>query len=335
MRHSLLLPLLLLPALFLGGLLCGSQWIAPAEVWEAMMGTAGSDPLAHSIVCELRLPALLTALLAGSALGVAGLLMQTVFDNPLADPSILGVNAGAGLGAAVCLLLMGGALGGGVVGTGGLLTVSLGAFIGAAGVMAVLGICASVLRHHLMLLVAGVMISYAVGAVVTLLSFFASADGLRSYVVWGRGSYGSVGTDTLPVFAALVAVGLLVSLCLGKPLNALLLGDAYAQNLGYRLRPLRMAILALGGGLCAMCTALCGPIAFIGLAVPHVARLTLRTADHRLLLPATLLWGADISLACHLISLIGGAGMVLPLNAITALVGVPVALLIMRKGQRG
>lgn len=132
MRHSLLLPLLLLPALFVGGLLCGSQWIAPAEVWEAMMGTAGSDPLAHSIVCELRLPALLTALLAGSALGVAGLLMQTVFDNPLADPSILGVNAGAGLGAAVCLLLMGGALGGGVVGTGGLLTVSLGAFIGAA-----------------------------------------------------------------------------------------------------------------------------------------------------------------------------------------------------------
>lgn len=335
MRHPLLLPLLLLPLLCLGGLLCGSLWIAPADIWDVCTGAGSRESLAYSIVCELRLPALLTALLAGSALGVAGLLMQTVFDNPLADPSILGVNAGAGLGAAVCLLLMGGALGGSFVGLGGLLTVSLGAFVGAVGVMAVLALCASVLRHHLMLLVAGVMISYAVGAVVTLLSFFASADGLRSYVVWGMGSYGSVGLDALPVFATLVCVGLGAALCLGKPLNALLLGDAYAQNLGYRLRPLRLGILALGGGLCAVCTALCGPIAFIGLAVPHVARLTLRTADHRRLLPATLLWGANISLACHLISLIGGAGMVLPLNAITALVGVPVALLIMRKGQRG
>lgn len=326
---SIWLPIMLLPLLVAAGLLWGSVWIPPHDVWTALSGHAGTDSPAHIIIFSLRLPTVVTAVLVGSALSASGLMMQTIFNNPLADPSILGVNAGAGLGAAVALLLMGGTLGSTFAGGGGMVAVSAAAFAGAALVMLLLTGCAALLRNHLMLLVAGVMISYAVGSAVTLLSYFASADGLRSYVAWGMGSLGGVGPDRLPLFAALMVPGLCaVALC-GKPLNALLLGDDYAGNLGYRLRPLRLGLLLLSGGLCALSTALCGPIAFLGLAVPHVARLTLHTADHRRLLPATMLWGADITLLCHLLTLLGGNSL-LPLNAITALIGAPIAWLVLR-----
>lgn len=326
---SLWLPLLLLPLLAVTGLLCGSVRLTPGEIWTAIADPAAADSTTHLIVFGLRLPTVVTAILVGSALSAAGLLMQTIFDNPLADPSLLGVNAGAGLGAAVALLLMGGTLGGTSAGASGMLAVSAAAFIGAALVMVILTGCAALLRNHLMLLVAGVMISYAVGAMVTLLSYFASADGLRSYVGWSMGALGGIGPERLPWFTAVMASGLIVTSLCGKPLNALLLGDDYARNLGYRLRPLRLGLLLLSGGLCALCTALCGPIAFIGLAVPHVARLTLHTADHRRLLPMTMLWGADITLLCHLLTLLGGSN-ILPLNAITALIGAPIAWLVLR-----
>lgn len=327
-----LLPLLLLVLLVGVNLWYGSVSLPPAEVWQALCGNLPADSTAHLIVCELRLPTLLTAALVGAALAVSGLLMQTVFSNPLADPSVLGVNAGAALGAATALLCMGGALGAAAGSWGGWLTVAGAAAVGAAAVMALLMACAVVVRNHLMLLVVGVMISYAVGAVVTLLSYFASADGLRSYVAWGMGNFAGVGVERLPVFAALV-VGLCVVACwMAKPLNALLLGGDYARNLGYRVRSLRLFLLLLSGLLCALCTAFCGPIAFIGLAVPHVARFTLRTADHRLLVPATLLWGANLALLCNALSPIWGHGVSLPPGALTPLLGVPIAWLVLRRG---
>lgn len=331
-RAKTLTPVLLLLLLAGLNLWWGSADLPVSQVWGALTGSLPVEDPVRVIVCEMRLPALLTAALAGSALAVTGLLMQTAFDNPLADPSILGVNAGAGLGAALALLCMGGgtlgdSMGGGL-GWSGWMTVAGAAFLGAACVLLLLGLCAAFLRNHLMLLVAGVMVSYAVGAIVTLLSYFASADGLRSYVAWGMGDFSGVGRKGLPVFALLTGMGCGGALLLAKPLNALLLGEDYARNAGYGMRSLRWQLLWVAGGLTALCTAFCGPVAFIGLAVPHVARMMMHTADHRVLLPATMLWGAVVALWCHWLSH-SFSGMQLPLNALTALMGVPIALLIL------
>ena len=328
------IPYILLPLLILLNLFWGSTDLAAVEVWQALCGNAPADSAAQHIVCQLRVPMVVTALMAGGALGIVGLLMQTLFNNPLADPSILGVNAGASLGVGLATLCLGG------LGIGGAWSISsfsitiAAAFVGALAVIALLLGCALLLRSNMMLLVAGVMISYAIGAVVTLLSYFASADGLRQYVSWGMGDFTSVSTDALPWFAALILLGIGLSLLLIKPLNALLLGEQYAQNLGFRIHRLRWGILLLVGMLTAVCTALCGPIGFIGLAVPHIARLTLRTANHRSLIPATILWGASAALLCNALTLVVGNGIRLPINAITPLLGVPVAIYILIKGRR-
>ena len=328
------LPVLLLPLLILLNLFWGSTDLAAVEVWQALCGNAPEGSAAQYIVCELRVPMIITALLAGGALGIVGLLMQTLFNNPLADPSILGVNAGASLGVGLATLCLGG------LGIGGAWSISsfsitiAAAFVGALAVIALLLGCALLLRSNMMLLVAGVMISYAIGAVVTLLSYFASADGLRQYVSWGLGDFTSVSTDALLWFTILILIGLGLSLLFIKPLNALLLGEQYAQNLGFRIHRLRWGILLLVGMLTAVCTALCGPIGFIGLAVPHIARLTLRTANHRSLIPATILWGASAALLCNALTLVVGNGIRLPINAITPLLGVPVAIYILIKGRR-
>ena len=219
------IPYILLPLLILLNLFWGSTDLAAVEVWQALCGNAPADSAAQHIVCQLRVPMVVTALMAGGALGIVGLLMQTLFNNPLADPSILGVNAGASLGVGLATLCLGG------LGIGGAWSISsfsitiAAAFVGALAVIALLLGCALLLRSNMMLLVAGVMISYAIGAVVTLLSYFASADGLRQYVSWGMGDFTSVSTDALLWFAALILLGIGLSLLLIKPLNALLLGE--------------------------------------------------------------------------------------------------------------
>lgn len=313
----------LLAGLLAANLFVGSVPIAAPDVVDALTGRA--DGTAAFIVTETRLPQALTALMAGAALAVAGLLMQTVFANPLADPSILGLNAGAGLGVAVATLALGGsfAAGAGLSLSGFALTL-VAAFAGAAGVLVLLMACAARMRSRLLLLIVGLMISYAVGALVSLLSFTADAAGLHSYVLWGLGSFGQATWGRLPLFALAVGVGLGVAALLVKPLNALLLGESYAANLGVRIRRTRCLLLGAAGLLAAAVTALCGPVAFVGLAVPHVARLLVRSADHRVLLPATLLCGADVALACHLVCRLPSDGGLLPLNAVTPLVGVPV-----------
>ena len=300
---ALLLFVILLPL----SLLTGTVSLSPSEVWQALTD-AGADPAARFIVCESRLPQALTAVLSGAALAAGGLVMQTLFNNPLADPSLLGVNSGASLGAALALLAFGGSwsLGGATL-SGVLLTVAA-AFTGACAVIALLLVCSRFLRGNLALLVAGMMFSFILSAIISVLSFYATADGVRSFVIWGMGDFSGVSLPRLPLYAAFILLPLAALFPFSRSLNALLLGPHYATV-----------------------TALCGPISFIGLAVPHVARLHLRTADHRRLLPATLLWGADTALLALVRSHLPGERGILPPAAITPLMGVPVVIYILLK----
>lgn len=325
MKTAYALSLLLLLLLGAAALFWGSVDLPAADVWRALCGQSPADATATYIVLQSRLPQLLTALLSGCALAAGGLAMQTLFANPLADPSLLGVNSGASLGAAIAMLGLGGSFAApGLSLTGHVLTV-VAAFVGAVGVILLLLFCASTLRGNLHLLVAGVMISFAISSVVAILNFFATAQGVQQYVVWGLGDFSGVTTDALPAYALLLLLGLLPIALKAKSLNALLLGEDYARNLGTRVRATRTVVLLATGLLAAVVTAACGPISFIGLAAPHAARLAARSADHRRLLPASLLWGANLALLALLASRLPGGGQ-LPLNAVTPLFGVPLVL---------
>lgn len=319
--------LLLLPILCLFALLVGSVHLSPTEVWTGLVGNA--DDTVHFIVMESRLPQMCTALLAGVALGLCGLVMQTLFANPLADPSLLGVNSGASLGAAIALLAFGGsfALGGATL-SGVLLTIGA-AFAGACAVIALIALCSRWLTSNLSLLVAGVMLSFVISSVISLLSFYATADGVRSFVVWGLGDFSGVSSDRVWLMALWVLVPAAAVFLSATSLNALLLGTDYATNLGVNVKRVRTWLLILTGLLTAVVTALCGPIAFIGLAVPHVARMLLRTADHRKLIPAVLVLGADVALLSLIISHLPGERGTLPIAAITPLLGAPIVLYIL------
>lgn len=263
-----LLPFLLLPLLALTALCLGDVPTPLSEVWHVLTGQASPDNLASFIILQVRLPQMLTALLCGCSLAAAGLVMQTVFSNPLADPSLLGVNAGAGLGAAIAMLLLGGSLTAGAVSLGGYLLTVAASCLGAFAIVLLLMSLSALFRSNLHLLVAGVMISFAASALISIFSFFATSEGLQTYVAWGMGDFGSVTLERLPLFAALL-LGLQALLFLQtKALNALLLGADYARNLGIRPKRARTLLLFTAGALCAVVTALCGPIAFIGLAAP-------------------------------------------------------------------
>lgn len=325
MKIPLLLLILLMPAC----LCTGSVELSLAEVWQTICGQAAPESAARFIVIESRLPQMLTALLAGMALAGSGLVMQTLFGNPLADPSLLGVNSGASLGAAIALLTLGGSWAIGSATLSGVLLTIGAAFAGACMVIVLLMGCSHYLRGNLSLLVAGVMLSFAISAIISLLSFYATTEGVRSFVVWGLGDFSGVPLNRLPLLALLVVIPALLLLTLSHPLNALLLGPEYATNLGVRVRRVRTRLLLITGLLTASVTALCGPVSFIGLAVPHIARLLLHTADHRKLLPATLVLGADVALLSLLLTHLPGSRGTLPLAAITPLMGVPVVLYIL------
>ena len=328
------LTLLALAALFVTNLLCGSVKIPASEVLTILFGGEGSSPSWHYIIWESRLPQAITALLTGAALAASGLMLQTAFNNPLAGPDILGINAGASLGAAIVLLLFGGIIPtGGLLFTGSIALVSA-AFLGALVITAILLLFASRLRSHSMLLIIGMMVGYVVSSVVSLLNFFSTAEGVQSYMMWGMGNFGGVSRAQLPLFAILILAGLTIAIGLVKPLNALLLGDRYARNLGINIRRTRLLLLLSTGLLVAVTTAYCGPINFIGLAVPHIARLLLGTGNHRTLMPATLLTGSLIALLCNLISILPGDSGLLPLNAITPIIGAPVIIYVIMSRRK-
>ena len=322
--------------LFALNLAKGSVDIPLADVWNILTGSdADVKPSWQYIILESRLPQAVTAVFCGAALAVSGLMLQTAFRNPLAGPSIFGINSGAGLGVALVMLLLGGSLSVGSVSVSGFFAVLLAAFVGAMAVMLLIFFFSNIVRNNVMLLIIGIMIGYISNSAVSLLNFFATDEGVKSYMVWGMGSFGGVSMKYMPAFASISVLGLFGSLLLMKPLNALLLGDRYAENLGVNIRRVRNWLIFITGILTAITTAFCGPVAFIGLAVPHIARLLLTTDNHRWLMPATMLCGAVVALLCNVICVLPGESGVIPLNAVTPIIGAPVIIYVIIKERRG
>ena len=317
--------------LFVLNLTIGSVSIPIGDTLCILMGEESAKPSWQYIILESRLPQALTAIFCGSALAASGLMLQTAFRNPLAGPSIFGINSGAGLGVALVMLFLGGSISAGSVSLSGFVAVLVAAFVGAMAVMTLIFFFSTIVRNHVMLLIIGIMIGYISNSAISLLNFFATDEGVRSYMVWGLGSFGGVSMKMMPVFAGVTMLGLIGSLLLIKPLNALMLGDAYAENLGINIIKVRNWLLIVTGILTAITTAFCGPIAFIGLAVPHIARMMLTTDNHRILLPATMLMGAVIALLCNLITVLPGETGVIPLNAVTPMIGAPVIIYVIIK----
>lgn len=317
---------MLVVLLFAATMLVGSVAIPWADVARILCGRQDEPPTWRFIVLESRLPQAIAATLSGAGLATAGLIMQTVFRNPLAGPDVFGINGGAGVGVAVVMLLTGGSISIATVGLSGGMALVMAALVGAMAVMGLILFCSTLVRSGVMLLVVGIMVGYLTSSVISLLNYQATEQGVRQYMVWGMGDLGGVSPSLLPLFVLLVVCGLLLSLLMVKPLNLLLLGERYAQNMGVSLRPTRTLLLLLAGGLTAVVTAFCGPISFIGLAVPHVARLVTGTDNQRRLLPATMLSGAAITLLCGLLCYLPGSAGLLPLNAVTPLIGAPVIL---------
>lgn len=320
----------LLP-LFALNLVCGAVSIPLDAVASILAGNGSGQPTWDYIVTQARLPQAITAVLCGSSLAVSGLLLQTAFRNPLAGPSIFGINSGASLGAACVLLGMGGGVTLGTVTLTGFIAVIAASFAGAMGVMAVLLAFSKIVRNNVMLLITGIMIGYVASSAIALLNFFSTEEGVHSYMVWGLGNFGGVSLDMLPAFAAVTICGLAAAMLLTKPLNALLLGEQYAENLGVNTASLRNRLLLVTGLLTASATAFCGPIAFIGLAVPHVARMMLNTDNHLQLIPATMTTGAATALLCNLVCVLPGERGMIPLNAVTPIMGAPVIIYVIMK----
>jgi iron complex transport system permease protein len=317
--------------LFLLNLLCGSISIPASEVLRILLGRPTTHETWQFIILETRLPQAITATLCGGALAVSGLMLQTAFKNPLAGPSIFGISGGAGLGVALVMLLLGGSVTAGTFEATGFAAILFGAFIGAMAVTTLIFLFSSMVRNSVMLLIIGVMIGFMSSSVISLLNFFATEEGVKSYAVWGMGNFGGVTMEQIPLFSIVTCIGLIASLLLIKPLNALLLGEQYAENLGINTIRVRNSLLVVTGLLTAITTAYCGPVSFIGLAVPHIARLLLMTENHRQLLPATILTGSVVALACNLICYLPGESGIIPLNAVTPLLGAPVIIYVIVK----
>ena len=315
--------------LAIGNLLIGSVEIPSNEIFNILMGEKSSNHIWDVIIFQSRIPTIITAILAGAALAVCGLLLQTVFNNPLADPSILGISTGASLGVALVMLL-----GGSIFGanfetlTAGYISTLTGAFIGAMMVLFLLLIFSTFVKSATMLLIIGIMVSYLTSSAISLLNFFATEEGVHSFVIWGMGNFSGVSSNEISFFTILIIVALLAALLMVKPLNALLLGTKYAENLGVNIQRTRNMLLLITGLLTAIVTAYCGPISFLGLVVPHIARLTLNTSNHNTLLPITMLAGAVMALLCTLLSVTPTSIGVIPINAITPIIGVPIIIYI-------
>jgi len=320
--------------LFAMNLIIGSVLIPLKDVANIIMGKGVENESWRFIILGSRLPQALTALLCGAALAVSGLMLQTAFKNPLADPSIFGINSGAGLGVALVMLLFGGSISAGSVSITGFAAIFMAAFVGAMLVTVVIFFFSSLVRNNMMLLIVGIMIGYISSAATSLLNFFATEEGVKSYMVWGLGNFGGVSMSQMPAFAAVTLFGLIVAVVLIKPLNALLLGERYAENLGINVVRVRNCLLVVTGLLSAITTAFCGPIAFIGLAVPHIARLLLTTENHRSLLPATILLGSVVALLCNILCTLPGDTGVIPLNAVTPMLGAPVIIYVIAKQKK-
>ena len=317
--------------LLIANITIGSIKIPIRDIFDILFSDYHGKESWRFIILETRLPQAITAMLCGGALSVSGLMLQTAFKNPLAGPSIFGISGGAGLGVALVMLLFGGTVSTLSFTFTVFLALFIAAFIGAMTLTVIIFLFSMVVRSNVMLLIIGIMIGYLSSSGISLLNFFATEEGVRSYMVWGMGSFGGVSLSQLPLFTTIVIIGLIGSCLLIKPLNALLLGERYAENLGINTIRVRNLLLIVTGLLTAITTAFCGPVSFIGLAVPHIARLLLQTDNHRLLLPITILTGAAIALLCNIICYLPGSNGIIPLNAVTPLIGAPVIIYVIAR----
>lgn len=336
-RIALMLLLIVSIIVFLVlNLLLGTVKIPVGDVIDILIRAKSDNRIWTNIVIKSRLPQSLTAMMAGAGLGVSGLLMQTVFRNPLAGPSVLGISSGASLGVA-CVVLLSGSIGGvalsklGVIGE---VTITLSAIIGSLLIMALIAFVAQKVRGNVTLLIMGVMIGYIANAIIGVLKFFSAEEDIRAYVIWGLGSFSRVSGGQTWVFIVLMLIILPSAFFLIKTLNLLLLGDSYARNLGLNIKRARLLVIGCSGILVAVVTAYCGPIVFLGLAVPHICRGLFHTSNHATILPASLLGGASLALLCNLIARLPGFEGALPVNSVTALVGAPVVMWVLFNKRR-
>ena len=321
----LLIILSIVVFLFLNMVL-GSVRIPMSAVWHTFTGTGDEPQTWQNIIWKSRFPQALTALVAGAGLSISGLQMQTVFRNPLAGPSVLGISSGASMGVAF-VVLFSGSIGGVALshlGLFGEVALSIAAVAGSLSVMALIVFASHKVKGNVTLLIIGVMIGYLANAIIGILKFFSVEEDIKTYVIWGLGSFSRVSGNQMMLFVTIMAILIPLSFLLVKTLNLLMLGDGYARNLGLNIKRARVLVITCSGVLTAIVTAYCGPIIFLGLAVPHLCRAVFQTSDHRLLMPACLVMGASLALACNLIARMPGFEGALPVNSVTALIGAPV-----------
>lgn len=327
--------ILILAVLSILNLTLGSVIIPFNDLMDVFFDNETAKVNISNIVFKTRFPQSITAILAGAGLAVSGLQLQTLFRNPLADPSILGISSGAGLGVAITIMLTGAVFGMftslGIVGH---IAITVAAFAGAALVLLIILNFARKIKSNAALLIIGIMIGYAAGACIDILKFFSPKEEVYAYIIWGMGSFSNVTGSQLNYFIPIVSIGLIMSLLLIKPLNILYLGDNYSASLGLNVKRSRLLILANTGLLTAIIAAYCGPIAFIGLAVPHLTRGLMKSSNHGALLPGVIFTGASLALICNLISRMPGLNGTLPLNSVTAIIGTPVVIWVLTRKNK-
>jgi len=323
---------LILIVLFILDIFLGSVSISPSDVISAIFN--GSDDNLSTIILRFRLPKAITALVVGIALSISGLQMQTVFRNPLAGPYVLGISSGASLGVAFVILgLSSDLVAGGIGGLGNWILVAA-AWAGAGTVMVIIMVISSRVKDIMTVLILGIMISSGISAIVTIMQYFSNETLLKAYVIWTMGSLGNLTSDQMSVLVISTSGGLVLSLASSKMLNALLLGENYASSIGLNIKLARSVIFAGTSILAGSVTAFCGPIGFIGIAVPHLARIIFRRSDHKILLPGTILLGGSVMLASDIISQLPGSEMILPVNAVTSLIGIPIVIWVVLSNRK-
>lgn len=322
---------LLIIVFFFLNIVVGTIAIPLNDAFSILFGNDQQPQVWQNIILKSRLPQSLTAMVAGAGLAISGLQMQTVFSNPLAGPSVLGISNGASLGVAFVVLATGSI--GGValssLGAVGNAAISLAAIFGAMSVMALIVYVSQKVQGNATLLIIGVMIGYVATAIIGVLKYFSNEEDIRAYVVWGLGSFSRVSGNQMELFVVLMLILIPLSMLTVKTLNILLLGEQYARNLGLNIKRARLLVIGCSSILVAIVTAYCGPIMFLGLVVPHLCRAIWRTSDHRVLMPATMLTGTALALICNLIARMPGFEGALPINSVTALIGAPVVAMVL------
>lgn len=305
----------------------GSVLIPFGELLDILVGSELTSSAHYHIIHSYRLPKALTSMFAGAALGFAGLQMQTLFRNPLAGPFVLGISSGASLGVALLVLL-----GIGVNGVFAYWGMALASIIGSSVVLLLVVLVSIRLKDSMSLLLVGLMFGAFTSAIVSILQYFSTAEDIQNFLFWTFGATGNLSWEELQIFIPVIFVGILIGYWQAKPLNALLMGENYAQSMGLSVRFVRLFLVLSTSILAGVVTAFCGPIAFLGLAVPHMSRILFKTSNHFILIPATLLLGACLLLICDLIAQLPGVDLILPINAVTSLFGAPVVIwLIVRR----